>query len=789
MALITIAAAKIPNWTGGASPYLFVAPLKSFVVDGEEVQGGSLSSPDSYASWIIAFKCTVSDEVDARGLTVKTLNVPEIKLLSTTDSDDPTVKYAQKITPNKNESGTGAILGLRTFRLPASPTSTTWADILTYNRAAQQLTPADNLGTYVGAAVSEHAEVIASADDLGHVRVGTGLVIDGDGVLSLGNLDSTFATDAQLTAERVLWQQGDSDTLGAANAYTDAEVADIDLTPYATTAALTAEASARASADTTLQTNITNEAAARADADDDLTLDLAAEITARAAGDAVAVQRANHTGTQAIGTVSGLQAALDGKLPLAGGTLTGPLTLAGAPTLDLHAVTKKYVDDGLAGRQLLNGELTAFAALTPSTDDILQRKAGAWANRTPAQFKTDLALAKADVGLGSVDNTSDAGKPISTAQQAALDAKQNLHANLTALAGLTLAADKLPYATGAGALALTDLTSFARTLLDDANQAAMRTTLGLGTMATQDGSGTSGRFALWGTGLTDNANLTYTANGSLNIGGTITANDPAISVARTWNNSGVTFTGIKFAVTDTASAAASLLMDLQVGGTSLLNVGKAGLVGVNKPSPGAQLHVFAKDASTKGIRVQMAASPTSTSYPFSIADSTDTTKAYFDTGGQLGTPGVFSPSLTAVRIDLDTDLSNAVTFLGTGGRAAVIGPAVSGVRVRSTYGYFWSADADTRTGADASLTRNAASILQVGDGGANANGKLNCAEYQVAGNAVVKARKTGWTLPTSTKTRNVADYSALTLAQLAEVVAALVNDVHSAGGAHALLTT
>ena len=32
-------------------------------------------------------------------------------------------------------------------------------------------------------------------------------------------------------------------------------------------------------------------------------------------------------------------------LPLSGGTMTGALTLSGAPTADLHAATKKYVDD------------------------------------------------------------------------------------------------------------------------------------------------------------------------------------------------------------------------------------------------------------------------------------------------------------------------------------------------------------------------------------------------------------------------------------------------------------
>lgn len=40
-----------------------------------------------------------------------------------------------------------------------------------------------------------------------------------------------------------------------------------------------------------------------------------------------------------------------------------------------------------------------------------------------ATLKTDLALTKADVGLGSVDNTSDVNKPVSTATQTALNGK------------------------------------------------------------------------------------------------------------------------------------------------------------------------------------------------------------------------------------------------------------------------------------------------------------------------------------------------------------------------------
>lgn len=51
--------------------------------------------------------------------------------------------------------------------------------------------------------------------------------------------------------------------------------------------------------------------------------------------------RANHTGTQAISTVSGLQPALDGKVTLAGDTMTGNLTIApaaGNPALFLNKV-------------------------------------------------------------------------------------------------------------------------------------------------------------------------------------------------------------------------------------------------------------------------------------------------------------------------------------------------------------------------------------------------------------------------------------------------------------------
>ena len=105
----------------------------------------------------------------------------------------------------------------------------------------------------------------------------------------------------------------------------------------------------------------------------------------------------------------------------------------------------------------------------------------------------------ADAHPASAITNTPAGSIAATTVQAAIDEldseKQPLDATLTALAGVTTAADKLVYATGSDAFTTTDLTAAARTVLDDASTSAMRTTLGLGDSATLNVGTTAGTVA------------------------------------------------------------------------------------------------------------------------------------------------------------------------------------------------------------------------------------------------------------------------------------------------------
>lgn len=88
-------------------------------------------------------------------------------------------------------------------------------------------------------------------------------------------------------------------------------------------------------------------------------------------------------------------------------------------TGDLGGTAASPTVPGLASKQNSSADLSAIAGLTPTNNDILQRKSGAWVNRTPAQLKVDLALTPTDVGLGNVPNVDATNRANHTGSQLA----------------------------------------------------------------------------------------------------------------------------------------------------------------------------------------------------------------------------------------------------------------------------------------------------------------------------------------------------------------------------------
>jgi phage-related tail fiber protein len=81
---------------------------------------------------------------------------------------------------------------------------------------------------------------------------------------------------------------------------------------------------------------------------------------------------------------------------------------------------------------------------------------------------------------------SGSGISVSNGNGVSGDPTLSLSAALSSVGGLTPQADRIAYYTGASTAALATLTTFGRSLIDDADAAAGRTTLGLGSMATQN---------------------------------------------------------------------------------------------------------------------------------------------------------------------------------------------------------------------------------------------------------------------------------------------------------------
>lgn len=133
-------------------------------------------------------------------------------------------------------------------------------------------------------------------------------------------------------------------------------------------------------------------------------------------------------GAPATGTPTGKYLKDDGTW----GTIAGGGDMTKAvydPDLD-NVIAKAQLDASLANTSGTNtGDQSAIpnsALATMLTKTYKGRTAGTTGvpeDVAVATLKTDLVLVKADVGLGSVDNTTDSSKPIFTLTQTALDNK------------------------------------------------------------------------------------------------------------------------------------------------------------------------------------------------------------------------------------------------------------------------------------------------------------------------------------------------------------------------------
>ena len=262
------------------------------------------------------------------------------------------------------------------------------------------------------------------------------------------------------------------------------------------------------------------------------------------------------------GTGSGVTISITGAVT-GSGTSTIATTLAsGIDATKIGAGGVTSTEFGYIGNLVSDAQsqLDAKIAATPSLQ-ALSGVTGA-ANKL-FYFTSSVAGAVTDLSpfsLTLLDDTSAAawkttlGLVIGTNVQAQ-------DAELSAIAGLTSAADKIPYFTGSGTAALVDFTAAGRAIAAGADASAQRTSLGLGTLATQSGtfSGTSSG--------TNTGDQTFTATGDA------TASGSTSTLALTIANDAVTFakmqnsTAASVLIGRGASAGAGNFQEITIGTT------------------------------------------------------------------------------------------------------------------------------------------------------------------------------------------------------------------------------
>jgi hypothetical protein len=321
---------------------------------------------------------------------------------------------------------------------------------------------------------------------------------------------------------------------------------------------------------------------------------------------------------------------------------------------------------------------------------------------------TVLTVTKADVGLGSVDNTADADKPISTAQQSALDAKApltGLGASGTWSISITGLAAKASILETARNFNITGVVTAAAVGFDGSGNVTLATTIADGALSIAKTAGlqtaldtkldatataaaatkfaTARAFSLSGV-VSTSAGVNFDGTGNVNLVTTMT--DGALSIAKT--------AGLQGALDAKADAANAALTGTPTAPTAV--------VGTNTTQLATTAFVQAEIANDAPSKTGTGASGTwGISITGNAATATNATSAAAAT--KLATPRAFS--LTGVVT------AAGINFDGTGNVALATAIADGALSIAKTSGLQGVLDGKVDT-ADVSAVDLANTIVQ-----------------------------------------------------------------------------